>query len=112
VDDYGRLPHVDEHHVIVAERSGYVAGLDAELVGRGSVALGAGRDRVEDPVDPAVGIVVLAQPGDRVRAGDPGRAVHTRGAARLAGAVPLAGRAITIGDTPPSLRASIVGEVR
>ena len=46
-----------------AARTGIVAGLDAELVGRASVALGAGRDRVEDAVDPAVGIMVLAEAG-------------------------------------------------
>ena len=50
-----------------AERDGFVTGLDAELVGRASVALGAGRDRVEDAVDPAVGIMIDAKPGDAVR---------------------------------------------
>ena len=50
--------------------------MDAELVGRASVALGAGRDRVEDPVDPAVGILVNAKPGAGVRAGDPLLEVH------------------------------------
>ena len=47
--------------------SGFLTGLDAELVGRASVGLGAGRDRVEDPVDPAVGIMVIAKPGDELR---------------------------------------------
>src|SRR5262249_35920386 len=55
VDDYGRLPHVADRHVVAANRDGYLGRLDAELVGRASVALGAGRDRVEDPVDAAVG---------------------------------------------------------
>src|SRR5437588_7651254 len=53
VDDYSRLPHVPNRHVVEAERPGFVARLDAELIGRASVALGAGRDRVEDPADPA-----------------------------------------------------------
>ena len=47
------------------DRAGYLTALDAELVGRASVALGAGRDRVEDPVDPAVGIMVARQAGRR-----------------------------------------------
>ena len=42
-----------------------VARVDAELVGRASVALGAGRDRVEDPVDPAVGMMVRREAGRR-----------------------------------------------
>src|SRR5262249_15625665 len=56
VDDYDRLPHVDGRHVVASPRSGFLARLDAEAVGRASVVLGAGRDRVEDAVDPAVGI--------------------------------------------------------
>src|SRR5262249_17809704 len=54
VDDCSRLPHVAGRHILAAPRAGFVTRLDAELVGRASVALGAGRDRVEDPVDPAV----------------------------------------------------------
>jgi pyrimidine-nucleoside phosphorylase len=53
VDDYGRLPAASGQHPVAAARSGYVTGLDAELIGRASVALGAGRDRVGDAVDPA-----------------------------------------------------------
>ena len=44
---------------------GYLSALDAELVGRAAVALGAGRDRVDDAVDPAVGATSSRSPGDR-----------------------------------------------
>jgi pyrimidine-nucleoside phosphorylase len=112
VDDYSRLPHVANRHLVAADRSGFVTRLDAELVGRASVALGAGRDRVEDPVDPAVGILVCAKPGDPVRAGDPVLEIQYRDSARLATALALAERAVTIGDAAPAQRALIVGEVR
>ena len=112
LDDYQRLPHVSDLHAVPAKRDGYVTRLDAELVGRASVALGAGRDRVEDPVDPAVGIMVIAKPGDEVRAGDPVLQMHFRDRARLEIAVALAREAITIGDEPPPPRRLIVGEVR
>ena len=46
------LPPRPNAHVVERAATGFLAGLDAELVGRASVALGAGRDRVEDPVDP------------------------------------------------------------
>src|SRR5712692_8013955 len=39
VDDYERLPHVADRHLVSACRDGYVASIDAELVGRASVAL-------------------------------------------------------------------------
>jgi pyrimidine-nucleoside phosphorylase len=112
VDDYTRLPAAPSRHVIAAGRSGYLARLDAELVGRASVALGAGRDRVEDAVDPAVGIVLLTKPGARVHAGDGVFELHYREPAKLDAALALAGRAITIGDEAPAGRAIIVGEVR
>jgi pyrimidine-nucleoside phosphorylase len=112
VDDYGRLPHVPDRHVVAASRGGFVTALDAELIGRASVALGAGRDRVEDPVDPAVGIMVAAKPGDAVRAGDPVLEMHYRDRARLEAAIRLTSPAITVGDEAPPPRRLIVGEVR
>ena len=111
VDDYTRLPQAGERHVVVAERGGYVNRVDAELVGRASVALGAGRDRVEDPVDPAVGIVVRAKPGDEVRAGDPILEMHYRKRAKLEAALALASRAVTIRDQRPPAGRLIVAEV-
>jgi len=112
VDDYKRLPRVDNRHRVTASRAGFVTALDAELVGRASVALGAGRDRVEDPVDPAVGILVTAKPGDRVNAGDTVLELHYRDRGRLETAAALAARAIVIGDQPPPARRLVVGEVR
>ena len=111
IDDYSRFPSAPEHHVVAAPRGGYVTSLDAELVGRTSVALGAGRDRVEDPIDPAAGILIRARPGDVVRAGDPVLELHYRDRARLGAAVELASRAIGVGDRPPAPVPLIVGEV-
>ena len=112
VDDYSRLPAAPSRHMILAERAGSVTRLDAELIGRASVALGAGRDRVEDAVDPAVGIILKAKPGAQVASGDPVLELHFREQAKLDAALALASRAVTIGDEPPVLRAIIVGEVR
>jgi len=112
VDDESRLPKVDNRYVVKADRSGYIVRMDAGLVGRASVALGAGRDRVEDPVDPAVGILVNAKPGASVRAGDALLEVIYRDEERLRHATELLTRAIAIGDAPPPPRPLIVGEVR
>ena len=111
VDDYQRLPHVRDCRMVTASRAGYLVRLDAELLGRASVALGAGRNRVEDPVDPAVGIIVKARPGDRVAAGDLVLEVHYRDQAKLDAAIVLASRAIVIEDQPPALRPLLLGEV-
>jgi pyrimidine-nucleoside phosphorylase len=111
VDDYSRLPKAPLRHAVRSERGGYLSRLDAELIGRASVILGAGRDRVEDAVDPAVGILLTAKPGAQLSAGDPILEVHFREQAKLDAALVLARHAITIGDEPPTLRAIIVGEV-
>jgi pyrimidine-nucleoside phosphorylase len=111
VDDYARLPAAPERCTVAASRSGYVGGIDAELVGRASVALGAGRDRVEDDVDPAVGIMVKARPGDRVRAGDPVLELHYRTIDRRDAARALAERAIVVDDAPPPERPQILAHV-
>jgi len=112
VDDYARLPSVADREMVSAPRDGFLVRLDAEAVGRASVVLGAGRDRVEDPVDPAVGVMVRAKPGDEVRAGDPVLEVHYRDRRRLDAAVALLSQAVVIGDERPASRPLIVGEVR
>jgi pyrimidine-nucleoside phosphorylase len=112
VDDYTRLPSVPGRHLVKATRGGFITAVDAELVGRASVSLGAGRDRVEDSVDFAVGIIVHAKPGDQVVAGDLLLELHVRDTAKLDAALALAGRAVTIDDAAPPPRRLIVGEVR
>jgi len=110
-DDYGRLPAAPHQHVVKAPRAGYVTRLDAELVGRASVALGAGRDRIDDAIDPGVGVVALAKPGDRVADGDPVLLLHYRTAGRLDAALPQASRAVVVGDAPPAPRPLILADV-
>ena len=101
VDDYGRLPSVPERLTVQAERPGHVVDLDAELIGRAAMVLGAGRNRVEDTIDPGVGIVIRAQRGEQVRAGNPILELHYRDASRLDEALPLLRRACVVGDAPP-----------
>jgi len=111
IDDRSRLPSAPGLHFVRAAQPGYVTRVDAELVGRASVALGAGRDRVEDPVDPGVGIVVRAKPGTPVSASDPVLEIHFRGPGRLDAALRLAELAVTVGDAPPPATPLIVAEV-
>jgi pyrimidine-nucleoside phosphorylase len=111
VDDYSRLPSAPARVPVTAARSGVVGGLDAERIGRASVALGAGRDRADQAVDPAVGILVLAPPGTTVREGDAVLELHYRDPARLAAALPVATSAIEIGDGPAGRRPLVLAEV-
>jgi pyrimidine-nucleoside phosphorylase len=69
VDDVSRLPAAPVVQEVLADESGWLATVDAEMVGHTAGGLGAGRRRKEDSIDPAVGIELLAKVGDSVEAG-------------------------------------------
>ncbi len=111
VDDYGLLPSAPERHLLRASRAGYLASLDAERIGRASVALGAGRGRVDDPVDPGVGIVLQAKPGDPVREGEPVMEIHYRSSGALEAALERLQGAVEIGDAAPGPSPLVIEEI-
>jgi pyrimidine-nucleoside phosphorylase len=91
---------------VAAPRDGWIARLDAGAIGRAALALGAGRERREDAVDPGAGIELLARVGDEVAAGAPvARLFGTRGADRAAA---LAAGALELSDEPPARPARIL----
>jgi pyrimidine-nucleoside phosphorylase len=112
VDDYALLPAVPTRAAFVAPRSGYVAALRAEPLGIASNVLGAGRSQVGDPVDHAVGLVVRADLGDQVKAGDVLIDLHHRDGRGLEAAQRLCAGAVQISDQPPARRAHVLDEVR
>jgi pyrimidine-nucleoside phosphorylase/thymidine phosphorylase len=107
VRDPGRLPRAPRTWDLPAPAAGFVEAVDAEAVGLAAVALGAGRARVEDRVDPAVGILVHRRIGDRVARGEPLCTIHEgdrgeprdRVASRLLAAFRIGGEAVP----PPPL---------
>jgi pyrimidine-nucleoside phosphorylase len=111
-DDYARLPAAPDRAALTAPASGYVTGLRAEALGVASNLLGAGRSKVGDPVDHAVGIVTRVRVGDRVMAGDVVLELHHRSGRGLQDALTLCSEALTIGDQPPPRRDHVLGEVR
>ena len=83
IDDPEKLPRAAHKEEILAPRSAYVADIDAEEVGVAALVLGAGREKVDDVIDPAVGVEVLAKRGARVGKGEPLARIHYNSAARL-----------------------------
>jgi pyrimidine-nucleoside phosphorylase len=102
VDDYARMPAAPDRDALAAPRDGVVAAMRAEAVGRAAVVLGAGRDRLDAAIDPAVGFTIAAPVGTRVKAGDPVIEIHHRGGRGLAEARRLLAGAIAIADEPPA----------
>jgi thymidine phosphorylase len=104
IDDPTRLPDAPYRFAIKASHAGIFQGWRAEAVGRAVVALGGGRDRAEDAIDPGVGIVVRARRGDRVHPGDILAELHYREEGRRARAQALLADAGLITDNrPPEL---------
>jgi pyrimidine-nucleoside phosphorylase len=101
------LPAAPVRTVFTAERDGFVQRVEPRIIGRAITALGGGRTKVDDTVDPAVGFLVHARPGQSVRRGDPLATILARDASGESAARAALGRAISIGPTAPVPRALI-----
>lgn len=61
---------------VPAPKGGWVSRLDAETVGRAVIAMGGGRRKKEDPIDPSVGVELHAAVGTQVEKGQPLFTLH------------------------------------
>lgn len=92
------LPRASVVEDIYGERAGFVQAVDVRALGNAVVALGGGRRRAEDRIDPAVGLTGLARIGDEVGANRPMAKIHARGADDAERAAVAIRRAYHIGD--------------
>ncbi len=69
LEKFELLPNATGMREIVTPRSGYVSAINAEDIGQASSRIGAGRDRKDDSIDPAVGVILEVKVGERVDAG-------------------------------------------
>lgn len=83
VDDLTLLPTAPLVREVRAQAAGFVAGFDAEGIGRAAMELGAGRETKDDVIDPGAGLVLAVKAGDRVAAGDVLVTLHASDAARF-----------------------------
>jgi pyrimidine-nucleoside phosphorylase len=80
-----------------AKSAGKVKKVDAELIGRASVQLGAGRQRTTDPIDFAVGFSKIKKVGEKVDLDDPLFMVHARNERSIVNITPLLDNAVEVG---------------
>src|SRR5262249_51399695 len=111
VDDYASFSKAPHQITINADRAGYVTDLHAERIGIGTMVLGAGRNRAEDAVDPAVGVVIRARVGEPVKTGEAILEIYYRNDGTLAAALPLLREAVKVGDSPPTVVELVLEEV-
>src|ERR1022692_2309713 len=69
LDKFELLPNATGMREVVSPRGGYVSVINARDIGLASNLIGAGRDRKEDAVDPAVGVILEVKVGEKVEAG-------------------------------------------
>jgi pyrimidine-nucleoside phosphorylase len=98
-DPWSVLPRAAVRREVGSE-AGYLKEVDAEVLGRTAVALGAGRMRKGDPIDPTVGIEFFPKLGDRLETGQPIAVIHARDESAATGAEARIRRALTISQDP------------
>ena len=89
-------------HIVKAPRDGYIARVDTEGYGTAALVLGAGRNTMEDKIDFAAGIRLIAKTGDYVRAGDPIATLYASDENLFAAAEQRLLAATTISDEQPA----------
>jgi pyrimidine-nucleoside phosphorylase len=104
VDDPSRLPKAKRTAHAVSMKSGYITAIRGEQVGIASMLLGGGREKKEDSVDPAVGIVLEKKVGDEVKEGSSLCTIHFNSEARKGEALAMLATSFEIGPTKPAAR--------
>src|SRR5438105_12924382 len=99
VEDPSVLPQALAVEVYSAPRTGVVQRVEPRTIGRAIIALGGGRQTVEDTTDPTVGFVITVKPGDKVLAGEPIASVFATDNDGIQTRYEALAAAIVVGDT-------------
>lgn len=104
----GDVRYVDEPDLLVKVKrvipvypkyEGYIGGLNAKSIGISAMLLGAGREKVTDMIDPAVGILMWKRYGDYVSADEPFAYMYVNDESRLIDAEDRLRSAVTITES-------------
>jgi pyrimidine-nucleoside phosphorylase len=108
IDDPKKLPQARHAVALSSPENGYLTALQCEQVGTACVILGGGRERKEDSVDPAVGIVLHKKVGDAVSAGEALMTIYYNSDARAARARQLLEESYQISASPVRERRPLI----
>jgi pyrimidine-nucleoside phosphorylase len=110
-DPAGFLPLATESFKVESPRSGFVIKVNTAEIGHAIAAIGGGRVRIDDTIDPSVGFITEARIGDSIREGAALGTVYCRDESRASEAVQRIHAAYEIGDQPPSDVPSLMRDV-
>jgi pyrimidine-nucleoside phosphorylase len=111
VDDPKRLPQARQTMPVKSASSGFVSSMQCEQIGTACVILGGGRERKEDSVDPAVGIVLHKKVGDPVAQGERLATIHYNAEARAARSAQLIENSFSISGAAPAAKRPLIHRV-
>jgi pyrimidine-nucleoside phosphorylase len=100
VDDPALLPAPRRRIVLNAPRAGFVRSLAARPIGHATMLLGAGRARMDSPVDHAVGVILHKRTGDSIELDEPLCTLLVNDESRLADASALIRDAYDLAHKP------------
>ncbi|MEO0322102.1 MAG: thymidine phosphorylase [Myxococcota bacterium] len=112
VGEPDRLAVAPKGVVVPAPRRGFVRRIESKELGLVAVAMGAGRTRSDQAVDPAVGITVHAKPGDAVAEGSALATLHVRSRRNTAALRDRVAGAFSIGARRPAPRPLVLEAIR
>jgi len=108
IDDAKRLPQARHTMQVASKKAGYLASMQCEQIGTACVILGGGRERKEDSVDPAVGIVLHKKVGDQVASGEAIATVYYNAEAQAVRARQLIEASCEITDAAPTTKRLLI----
>jgi pyrimidine-nucleoside phosphorylase len=100
IENPGALGSAPVQRELMATSAGWVEGIDAEVIGRASVEIGAGRKVKTDRIDHSVGFVLHAKIGDEVQTGDKLATIHAASEQAADGVEQEIRRAFTMASRP------------
>jgi thymidine phosphorylase len=105
------LPLVSESFKVESPRSGFVTKVNTAEIGHAIAAIGGGRVRIDDAIDPAVGFLAEIKIGDRVIAGAVLGTVYSSDESKAREAAQRIQAAYEIGDQSPKEIPQLMREV-
>lgn len=101
IEDYGLMPQSALCMELKAWQDGYIEEMDAMKIGLASQHTGAGRERKEDDIDMAAGIVLCKKRGDIVITGEIIAKIYGNDVKKTEKALEELGNAVKIGKEKP-----------
>jgi len=109
--DPGRYKSSKYQESVKSQTTGFITSIDAWAIGDAAVHLGAGRFRMEDPIDPKAGIWLLKKCNDEVQIDEELAVLYSDDPAAIANAKERIGKAFIIKDQRCQRSALVVKKI-